>query len=216
MDDTTPKTLWPLADEIAAHLPGAWTAHQAPKDYGPERDTRAFLRDSEGHEIRLVLGVGRYGLAPQGKIHIWGHYGEDNGKVVLPRDVGAIGYDEKPPEINISASKTPERIARDIERRFLADYLTAWAACREMIEAREAHRAAVRANAETIAERAGVGPGSITYDADGDRAYIYVPGWRIRRIEVGNDWIEFAGSIPLPDGLALVDLLREIGEKATA
>lgn len=66
-----------------------------------------------------------------GKFEIRGDYSYD------PGDCGAIKYGESRPIIGVSISKTPEQIAKDIERRFLPQYLEIETKCRAYKEAKE-------------------------------------------------------------------------------
>jgi len=53
-----------------------------------------------------------------------------------PNDCGAIKYNESSPRIGISWHKTPEQIAKDIQRRFLPEYLEIEAKCKAYKESK--------------------------------------------------------------------------------
>lgn len=80
---------------------------------------RFALSRPNGDEIALCFGLANY----KGKIHITGSY--------LADTRCALAYNEKRPSISVSVLKTPEQIAKDIQRRFLPAYLPLAAACRE-------------------------------------------------------------------------------------
>ena len=103
---------------LCEHLPG-WEAMEAAKD----RD------DYPPYEIR-VDGPGEYGLfirADNGRYRITGHY---------PRHTNGqyAGYRIATPTITVSASRPLDKIARDIQRRFIPDYGKAVEACRAEIK----------------------------------------------------------------------------------
>jgi hypothetical protein len=63
-------------------------------------------------------------------------------KQVWPRDLREPK--ESDPDITVSADKTPEQIARDISRRFLAEYTRIYTRCRAVADERQAGENASR------------------------------------------------------------------------
>lgn len=106
------------------------------------------LVDTDGHSISIsgfISDQYRY----KGKYNISGNYS------YYPRDCGAIKYDGSLPEIGIGIQKTPEQIAKEIQRRFLPEYLEIEAKCKAY-KAKKENRIENRNNVLTqLAEYAG-------------------------------------------------------------
>jgi len=84
-----------------------------------------------------------------GKYSISGNYSYN------ARDCGAIGYNDSLPEIGVNINKTPEQIAKDIQRRLLPLHLEIEAKCRAY-KAKKEHRLLTRDTAlSDLAEYAG-------------------------------------------------------------
>jgi hypothetical protein len=90
--------------------------------------------DVHNDNARFYHSDGRYFYvsptwAGPGKLHISGMYPKDGTRCMSPRDWGAIKYSDTPPSINVSASRDPKAIAKDITRRFLPVYTEVFNAC---------------------------------------------------------------------------------------
>ena len=182
----------PLAREIAQHFGQGWTMEEAPPDWGEQVRTRAYLVHEDGRRIMLLADWG-----PGGKVRVCGDYGEDNGRRVCPRDIGAISWDETAPVINVSPHRSAEAVARDIARRFLPRYTEVWARCREKIEGRREYRRRAKENAERIAKAIGAAPNDVRAHEGGDAYTIYVRATDLQygRIEVGGSYAEIRVSV---------------------
>ncbi|HEX7120611.1 MAG TPA: hypothetical protein VF212_17595 [Longimicrobiales bacterium] len=200
-----PTDIRPLAKAIAEHLDG-FEVKALPNGWDKDAEkTRARLVHKDGRVIGLILGTTRYGRAPEGKLHVYGEYGTDNGQPVQPQEVGAIRYNESAPAINISAKKSPNRIAREIERRFLGEYTPIWQYCQEKICQYAEQREVVARRAEEIRLALGLEPPSVRLNYDKSQATIYLPYREDRRgsIEVGPTWVSFDLSTGPDAGLSL-------------
>ena len=108
-----------LYQGVAAHLDG-WTVDCTQFDSGNSwsgPDLRYKIINGKGHAISLSRGRG----SDRGKIHISGYWpvkGEGGHRWTSPHDVR-----ESSPDIGVSESRGYEAIAREIQRRFLPEYL---------------------------------------------------------------------------------------------
>src|SRR5207237_685412 len=97
-----------LVSKIAPLIGEGWH-HQEPEEGG---DWRSF---AEGPGKMCLFFTNSLGLGgPKGKLHISGSYPAN----YYPRRNG----DSDKAKINVSLNKTPEQIARDIQRRLLPVY----------------------------------------------------------------------------------------------
>ena len=107
----TKRSILSIARGIAIHLPGRWSLI----DFESEGAHPGFvpsvcrLENKEGHRIHLRL--------KEGRVYISGNYPRyDNKQLHVKND----------PRISVAATKKAAVIARDIMRRFLPDYITAY------------------------------------------------------------------------------------------
>lgn len=124
--DTKPKVdLQALAKEVAKFLPG-WT-WRGPL-YEHTTDTHVVITNADGAQItvsgngwtrdgRLTIGAGRWPKTKKGE------------------ECGPNGYSDPHPRITVAENRPAKDIAREIERRFLPDYLPLYA---KMVEQRNA------------------------------------------------------------------------------
>jgi hypothetical protein len=94
----------------------------------------------------------------QRRLNVSGDYPRDegnNGSYSDPKSWGAIAYNESPPSITVSADRSPEAIARDIQRRFLPEYTRIYNLCIEKRNERNAARSGYLSKAETILKALG-------------------------------------------------------------
>lgn len=208
-----PTDVRPLARAIAALLPGfAFVEYRS--DYATDRATRCYLRHPDGREMFLLLGVNRYDRAPQGMVQVSGRYGEDNGKPVYPQD---FFYDKgTEPTINVSASKTPEQIAKDIERRFMPAYNDLWARCQEWVRKNEAYRFDVANVTKLIAAYLGAAPDRIRFDSDGNEARVtrMVCG-RVAEFRTRPDYVSIDATVSPELAAKIAALMAEEANKAS-
>lgn len=134
---------------IATILPrGPWTA-----DRDEDREAWATLTRADGATVWLewarpiVRRGGTYRSGP-GRINVSGRYPRHGGFEYAPRERPRISMDE---------AKPVERLAAEIDRRFLSAYLPAWADGLARFEQREAAQVHARRVAERLAIAAGPG-----------------------------------------------------------
>lgn len=99
-----------LAEQVAEHLPGAWSVEPFPADWGRRG---AWLRGEHGE----TLSIGEtqdYSKRNKNQLDVGTDY---------PKEHRERGFSTKRPKISVSASKTGQQVASDIERRLLPDYL---------------------------------------------------------------------------------------------
>ena len=65
-------------------------------------------------------------------------------------------YDASIPRINVSVTRTPEAIAKEVERRFLPEWRPLWEKAMARLESTKKHEGDTRSNAVGLAEIAGV------------------------------------------------------------
>lgn len=187
-------------DAIRQHLPGLWVI----KPFNVEDSNRGELTREDG--LVLHFSINQYGL--KGKMTIslsrpcykggWVEVWEEHNKI----------HD---PSINVSDTKSPEQIARDIERRLLADCEKVFKLVNERIARDVAYENKKLNNLKAVAEVAGQ---EITYHYHNKEPYdnIYLMGLRgqrIGRVHVTSYYIEVKlDSMPLEKAKKLIDFLR--------
>ncbi len=132
-----------IARAVAPHLPG-WTE----RDSGSRAGS---LQGAGGRALYLTLprpSNGRFLVRGIYPAHPEAGYGGDMARAVLGHGVSA-------PEVGISLTKTPEHIARDIQRRFLPDYEELFVRCVSAAQEVEAFHARQRALGEALAHALG-------------------------------------------------------------
>lgn len=155
-----------LISAVTANLPGFTTDAD-----NPEWNDRITITHTDGRRLYFVQG--RYGQKP-GTMSVSGDYPRDNGNddpyvgtYVDPRSVNGRHF-----SINVSTSKTPEQIARDITRRLLPEYTETFGKIRERIDARIGHRASVEVVARMMQRALGPGTDNVRYNSDRSTATI--------------------------------------------
>lgn len=112
-----------LCAQIAAHIPaalGAWTLEQVDEPC----NWYANLIGTGGARLHIALRSDRLevsGIYPQSP---------DRGHMSA-RSWGVLPYNETDPSMTVSATRPPEKIAADIARRLLPQYLKLYQACLE-------------------------------------------------------------------------------------
>jgi hypothetical protein len=100
-----------LAEQVAEHLPGDWDVMSFPADWSRHG---AYLTEHKTQAI-LVLGESQeYSERNKQRLTVSTDY---------PKDRHGRMSSAKRPKISVSALKSGEQIARDIERRLLPEYL---------------------------------------------------------------------------------------------
>ena len=111
-----------LAEDIAAHLPEGWRAGKpVESDWGPSRS--ATIEHRDGPVVSLYWDSYRKHVSCSGR------YPLRDGNQCSPSSWGALRYDETEPRIRFSPTRKPQALARDIERRLLAQYLPLYREC---------------------------------------------------------------------------------------
>lgn len=122
------RTVNPLFASIAAAL-GCTIVPVKGHDVSTDRDSATFVTP-EGHQFYAVTG----GYAHKGKVHISicfpQHVVDESGAM---RNTGQSNFQSYNAPyfdgINVSATKTGEQIAKDIQRRFMPTAIELWKAC---------------------------------------------------------------------------------------
>lgn len=144
-------------------------AEEIPEDE-PHREAYGSIRATLDGRL-MVFRYGAYGY--KGRYKIGAGYPRANDRYVAPRD--CLPYDQRPrfkdADITVSAEKTAEQIAKDIQRRFIPRHKELWDLVKAEVDKIEA--AATRRNEmrEQVAKALG---GTVRNDN------VYVPSDRIR------------------------------------
>ena len=166
--ETMPKPqLEALAADIAALLRCDAKFNPAPCDYL----STAVIQDDQGRGISFNAG------REPGRLFIRGEMPGGHGTTFLPHGATI-------PRITVSLSKTTQQIARDIERRFLPDYLALWQQCQDRKTATESAYAKCWANAQRLA---GTGAG---VELRGDRRQYQEPGIHYYGMNQGRGYFD--------------------------
>lgn len=194
-----------LAAEIAAHLPGTWTAKAA------HSDSTAYLARADG--LTLFLAAGGYRM--EGQLEV---------SLNRPRDTGANdsgwvyvyegGNRVDDPRIKAALTKTAEQLARDIERRLLPDAERVFALVSAQIARSNAHRATRGRVAQQLAAAIGqTVPTMGERNKDRDPSFSFDAGEGGRghgSAKVSGDTVAFSlYSIPAEKAVELARFLTE-------
>lgn len=111
--------------------------------------------------VQMFLRPGGYGN--EGRIHASGSYPsyervEHGREIVTPGDIYEGGKRLESPSITVADTKTPEQIAKDIERRLLPDLRHVWLACKAHCDSNTARQAQRKATVERVAKATGGQP----------------------------------------------------------
>jgi hypothetical protein len=105
MQTHTESNIHALIEQVAEHLGAEWQARPDPTAWRANESHVIGRRDDQDCWFRLHLGHHH-----EGRLSVSGSYGQDG--------VKGLRYHERFVSINISASKPPQQIARDLQRRF--------------------------------------------------------------------------------------------------
>jgi hypothetical protein len=135
--------------------------------------------DGRGFSLNTAIG-----LADRGKVHISGSFPDR----LDGRQIWTVGYGKTRPSINVSLSKSPAAVAKEIERRLMADYLPLLDECKKTLAQWTARR---DSTAEVSAKLAkSIGGKVRTSDNPTADARIDVPGVYVE-VSVSGDRVRF-------------------------
>ena len=180
-----------LAEAIAAYLPGGWQAGKpVESDWGPASSATICYED--GPVINLYYDSYRK------HVSCCGRYPQRDGGYCSPSSWGALKHGEPEPKIRFSPTRKPKALARDIERRLLADYLPLYYKCARLQgehavaeEDREHYlkryarmsRGDIRGQTVHLYHDEGRVMGDVRVSTDGSaRVEVYVPADMVERI----------------------------------
>jgi len=111
-------------DAIARELGPQWS-YLPPDDTSRPYNHLGLIQDNEGHAIQLSAGT-------KGQWHVSGFFPSlpNSGAVYAPYAYGVTPQDHGYQTINVSRLKAHKLIARDIHRRFIPGYFTAFDRCK--------------------------------------------------------------------------------------
>lgn len=211
----TERRIVAILPEVAAFLNhGAGQGwRQGEADADGDRDWRLRqLEHADGRRLTFYAEQNGKGT----RIGVSGSWPQtDSGSQLSPRyclrDSEIAG---KTTEITVSGDKTPEQIARDVDRRLLPDYSELFEKLRDVARQRDDHRAEVIANAARITEA--LGSRAVDVDRLGSEVSSLTlhPG-RLNVYEVrvyGDSASVELSSLPIDRVLALVEWLKAGGE----
>lgn len=168
---------------VATALGVDWTV-----DTSSDIDHLVTIRRNDGATVTLRIGT----------------YGQQNGRLIITGSLPGSynSHRVSSPQITTATDKDPGKIAQDIERRLLPEYLPLLAEARERLAAEE--RAAA-SRAEALVVLAEVGAREVN-----GRIYVDLPGSRYGQIDLYHDGHAGRldiGSVPL---IGLVNAIKAI------
>jgi hypothetical protein len=165
-----------LIAEVGEFLGGSWDIIPNPEEW----PMGAHLVD---HDIHASLYFNHH----EGKIHVSGDLPKDaKGEIPYVEGYGQLG--KRMPSINASFNKTPEQIAKDIERRLMPEYMDILMKALSRIASSDSYHSKTEGFAGQIAKIVGV-------EAKGNKVDFYrsshpVFSETISRAEVHDDDVE--------------------------
>jgi hypothetical protein len=187
-----------LAAAVARELGPAW-------DIDPEYEATITTGDMR---ISFCLGGGR--------VDIRGGFSD------YKAQYDTMSYNERPPMIGVSATKSAKLIAADIRRRLLSDTEALVARCRAHVAAQTAHRTGVAETAQHVASALGLAPKAPrvvgTAQPDLDRARVTVPfdnDDHTFEVKInGADRVSLSGipDLTAAEAIAVCELLAKLGK----
>ena len=161
---------------VGEHLAGNWDILPNPEEW----PMGAHLVD---HDLHAILYFNHH----EGKLHVSTDLPKD-AKGEIPYVEGYGQFGKRMPSINTSFNKTPEQIARDIERRLMPEYMDVLMKAMARIASSDAYHSKTEGFAGQIAKLVGV-------EAKGNKIDFYrsphpVFGETISRAEVHDDDVE--------------------------
>ena len=161
---------------VGEHLTGNWELIPNPEEW----PMGAHLVDPEAH-------ANLYFNHHEGKIHVSADLPKDT-KGEIPYVEGYGQFGKRMPSINTSFNKTPEQIAKEIERRLMPEYMDILMKALSRIASSDSYHNKTEGFAEQIAKLVGV-------EAKGNKVNFYrsrhpVLNETISRAEVHEDDVE--------------------------
>ena len=161
---------------VGEHLAGNWEIIPNPEEW----PMGAHLVDPEAH-------ANLYFNHHEGKIHVSADLPKDT-KGEIPYVEGYGQFGKRMPSINTSFNKTPEQIAKEIERRLMPEYMDILMKALSKIASSDSYHNKTEGFAEQIAKLVGV-------EAKGNKVNFYrsrhpVLNETISRAEVHEDDVE--------------------------
>lgn len=164
-------------------------------DYKSNKEcwTQTITKDGKGLHVRTD---GRERLIISG---VWPRFTDSAGcaQIALPHYVK-----EECRDITVAAARSPEAIAKDIERRFLPEYNRVWEKLVKHCEEVTTHYEEKRRNWEKVCKRIGADPNkhTVSIDVQGGWAYIYAESAKSVRLDLRG--------IPVDLALKVIDLVE--------
>jgi hypothetical protein len=135
-----------------------------------------------------------------GTLHIYGEYPRDK------RGQDCVPYSANRPSVNVSLSRSPEAIAKDIQRRFLPDYVALLETVRSRVEATNKHYDIVKANVELLAKAAKAK--NYKPDAEGFSFYDDAKGYGDIQVSANTATLKLL-SVPIETARKILELLTK-------
>lgn len=136
-----------------------------------EVDYWCFAREISKGDIKLFIRADSYGH--KGKFEIIGSYPRDSkGQYINPYDYNESRADK----INVSMTKTPEQVAKDIERRLMPEYLLRLAKIKKRIDESDNYHLSRQETIKQIAKATGF---EISTHVEDGAIYFYDDGLSI-------------------------------------
>ncbi len=185
-----------LAEMIAQALTAKWIAY-------PQSDEHANcnwnLQRYDG--VTLYLTGPRYG--GMDKFHFGASLPRDNGSYVEPRD--EQGNKISVPEIGCSVKKSPEQMAKEIERRLLPQAELAHDAVLKQIAHNNSNRAAQAVAIDQIADAAEVNRPKVNYS---NQRPIYVDGL-VMTVSPAGESVQLTGYVDIDKAIRIAAVLAK-------
>lgn len=172
-------------------------------EFYPDEDMRWYrwaILTKDAQKIRISNGTN----GEEHKLHISGDF---------PRTIKgeSVFYGISQSAINVSESKTPEQIARDLERRFLPVYLPELEKTVERVKETNIYYQKREANIEKLAKYFGV---EFKEDNQEPQIYVYdkIKGLGSRIEAYGEDTVKFELELTPEMAIKVFDLLKEVND----
>ena len=161
---------------VGEHLAGIWELTPNPEDW-----------PMGAHLVDPKLHTSLYFNHHEGKLHVSSDLPKD-AKGEIPYVEGYGQFGKRMPSINTSFSKTPEQIARDIERRLMPEYMDVLMKALTRIASSDAYHSKTEGFAGQIAKLVGVEAKSNKIDFYHSQHPVF--NSTISRAEVHDDDVE--------------------------
>jgi hypothetical protein len=202
-----PVALSALAAEIAAALPGSWTARPVHPD-ATERNGNQYVTRADG--LQLFLAGSSGGWAAKGRVRVLFSRPRNAGSYVRLYSAAPNYGEVTDPEMTVAETKAPATIAADIARRLLPEAEKVFALAHAKIDA---ETNAANAHEKTAAEIAAACGREVEKDhhRGGVRKSFYLAsaGHSVGSVDVrGGDSVRIEVDATKAQALTLVAFLR--------